>query len=110
VIPLLPAVLVFAAANAFGENFAFRAALLPSLLPPVGKRQALLLTAILFALPHIGGIPAGLIGVPMTLFMGWLLGKSMVETRGFFWAWVMQWPADIVVYLFFALAAVSGGG
>ncbi len=31
--------------------------------------------------------PSGLAGVLMAGVFGYLMGKSMVETRGFFWAW-----------------------
>jgi hypothetical protein len=32
-------------------------------------------------------VALAVIGVLMAWFLGWLLGKAMVETQGFFWPW-----------------------
>ncbi|RME88796.1 MAG: CPBP family intramembrane metalloprotease [Anaerolineae bacterium] len=104
-LPFLPLVLVFAALNAFNEELPFRAALLSQLLPVVGKDQALWLTAILFGLGHFYGVPNGLPGVFMAGLLGYLLGKSMAETRGFFWAWFIHFLQDVVIFFFFAMFA-----
>ena len=48
----LPLILLSAALNAFGEEGMFRAAPLSALLPVVGPRHALWLTAIWFGLGH----------------------------------------------------------
>ena len=108
-IPLLPFVLFFAALNSFNEELPYRAALLSQLLPHVGKRQALLLTSVLFGIGHFYGVPSGMIGVLMAGLFAWLLGKSMVETHGFFWAWFIHFLQDVVIFAFFAMGALSGG-
>lgn len=95
----LPAAVLFAGMNAFSENFAYRAALLPQLLPAVGKQQALLLTAVFFGLPHFYGFPPGIGGPILAGFLGWVLGKAMVGTRGFLWPWLIQLPLDILAVL-----------
>lgn len=102
-LPALPGLLFLAALNAFGENFIYRAAPLSQLLPLFGPRQALLLTAIPFALGHFYGAPPGLTGVLLAGFLGWLLGKSMIETRGFAWAWLIQWPLDVLALMLMLL-------
>ncbi|RME51202.1 MAG: CPBP family intramembrane metalloprotease, partial [Caldilineae bacterium] len=107
VLPLLPAVLLFAAMNAFNEELPGRAALLSQLVGVVGKQQALLLTAALFGLGHFYGVPPGLSGVLLAGFFGWLLSKSMVETEGFFWAWTIHFLQDVLIFAF--LAMVRGG-
>jgi hypothetical protein len=38
-------------------------------------------------------VPNGVIGVVMATCLGWLLGKAMLETRGFFWAWFITFRA-----------------
>jgi len=110
VVPLFPAVLLFAAMNAFNEEFPYRAGLLSQLLPVVGKQHALLLTSVLFGLGHFYGVPYGVIGVLMAGFLAWLLGKSMVETQGFFWAWFIHFLQDILIFTFLAMGAVTVGG
>lgn len=32
--------------------------------------------------------------------MGWLLAKSMLETGGFFWAWLIHFLQDILIFSF----------
>jgi hypothetical protein len=96
---LLPLALLLAGLNAFVENFAFRAALLPLLLPAVGKRQGLLISAVFFSLPHFYGFPPGIAGLILTGFLGWVLAKAMVETEGFLWPWLIQLPLDILAVL-----------
>ncbi|NTU64095.1 MAG: hypothetical protein HGB05_12020 [Chloroflexi bacterium] len=51
-LPLLPAALIFAAMNAFHEEFNFRAAPMSQLEPVVGGRHTLLVTVIYFGLGH----------------------------------------------------------
>ncbi|MEZ4672441.1 MAG: CPBP family intramembrane glutamic endopeptidase [Anaerolineae bacterium] len=110
VIPFLPIVFLAAAMNAFSEEMAFRASLLAPLLNVVGKSQALLMTAALFGLWHFYGVPYGVLGVVMAGFLGWLLGKSMLETRGLFWAWFIHFWQDVVIFIFIAIGSVTSGG
>jgi hypothetical protein len=106
-LPYLPAILLFASLNAFNENFVARAALLSQLEPSVGKQQALLLAAALFGIWHFYGTPPGLAGVMLTGFLGWVLGKSILETRGFLMAWSIQLPLDFLVFAFWLLGTIA---
>jgi hypothetical protein len=110
VLPLLPFVLLFAASNAFGEEMIYRAPWLSALEGPVGPAQALLITAVYFGIGHFYGVPYGILGVVMAFVPGWLMGKAMLETRGFFWAWFIHVCMDIVIYSFIALGSISPGG
>jgi hypothetical protein len=96
ILPLLPAIILFAAMNAFWENFTYRAALLSQLVPLLGKHQALLLASVLFGLMHYYSFPPGVLGVLLAGLLGWLLGKSMVETHGFLVPWAIQLPLDVI--------------
>jgi hypothetical protein len=109
-LPLLPAVLLFAALNAFNEEVTYRASFLASLEPALGGRHALLLTSVYFGLSHYYGVPYGMIGVLMAGVLGWLLGKSMLETRGLAWAWFIHLWQDAAIFLFMALGSVVPGG
>lgn len=108
--PLLPFVLLFAASNAFGEEMLYRAPWLAALESPVGPAQALLMTAAYFGISHYYGVPYGVLGMVMAFIPGWLNGKAMLETRGFFWAWFIHLWMDVVIFFFMALGAVSPGG
>jgi membrane protease YdiL (CAAX protease family) len=110
VLPLAPWVLLFAAMNAYGEELTYRAALLSGLEPAVGPRQALLISAVFFGLMHYYGVPYGVLGVVMSGGVGWLMGKAMLETRGFFWAWCIHTCLDIAAFTFIAMGTVIPGG
>jgi hypothetical protein len=107
---LIPFVLLMAAMNAFSEELTYKASFLSVLENPVGKRQALLLMAAFFGLGHYYGVPYGIIGVLMAGFLGWLLGKSMLETRGFAWAWFIHFLQDVLIFSFMAIGSVTPGG
>lgn len=102
--PLLPSALFFAAINAFTEEAYFRAGFLATLHTVIGKNHALLLTSLFFGLAHyLYGSPPGVLGVLLPGFLAWLLGKSMLETKGFAWPWFIHFVADIVVFISYAL-------
>ena len=61
--------------------------------------NAWLLTAVLFALGHFYGMPAGPPGILLSVFAGWILGKSMVETGGFLLSWIIQFLLSIIVFM-----------
>lgn len=102
--PVLPAVLVFAASNAFAEEMTYRAPMLSTLEPAVGSRQALWQAAVFFGVAHYFGIPGGLVGAAASVFMGWILSKAMLETRGLFWAWFIHFLSDVAIFSSLAIA------
>jgi uncharacterized protein len=110
VVPLLPAVVLFAAMNAFSEETTYRASLLAPLRDAVGPSQALLLTAALFGLWHFYGVPYGIVGVALAGALGWYLGKSMLETRGLFWPWFIHFWQDVAIFAFIAVGSITPGG
>ncbi|MBN2430887.1 MAG: CPBP family intramembrane metalloprotease [Acidobacteria bacterium] len=106
--PLLPFVLLFAAVNAFTEEVYFRLSLLATLTDIVGKNHALLLNVVFFGLAHyLHGSPPGIMGFLMTGFLAWLLGKSILETRGLLWAWFIHFVPDVVIFAFYAILYVK---
>lgn len=102
---IIPIAIVIATMNAFNEEFTLRAAPLSVLWQRIGKEQALLLTTVYFGLGHFYGVPSGIIGVILSGFLGWFLGKSMLETKGFFWAWIAHFLPDVVIFTFILMAA-----
>jgi membrane protease YdiL (CAAX protease family) len=106
----LPVVLLLAAMNAFSEELTYRSTLLAGLEPALGGRQALWMAALYFGLGHYFGVPYGVAGVVMATFLGWLLGKAMLETRGFFWAWFIHFVQDVLIFSFMAAGSIRPGG
>jgi membrane protease YdiL (CAAX protease family) len=106
--PLLPVVLLFAAINAFTEEIYYRASLLSTLHEVVGKSHALLINVVFFGLAHyLYGSPPGVVGLLMTGFLAWLMGKSMLETKGMWWAWLIHFLPDVVIFVSYALLWVK---
>jgi membrane protease YdiL (CAAX protease family) len=103
-IGLLLFAMICAALNAFAEEFLYRSALLPQVLPLFGKSATLLLIPAWFGLGHYFGVPSGLTGVLITAIGGWFFAKSMIETRGMGWAWFLHFLADFTVYMVLLLA------
>jgi hypothetical protein len=106
VIPILPSILVYSALNAFNEELTYRAPMLATLERVCGSRQALWISAYFFGIGHYFGTPGGIAGGLLSIFMGWILGKGMVETRGMFWTWWIHFLSDIAIFSFIAAALV----
>ena len=100
----LPAIAVLAATNTVNEEFGYRNVPLAVLPPVLGPQAALAATGLLFGLAHYYGNPPGASGVALSAFLGVLLAKSMVETDGSTWAWIIHWLQDVVIFSFLALA------
>jgi membrane protease YdiL (CAAX protease family) len=100
----LPVILIAAAINAFAEEFEFRSVLIARLEPVLGSQQAILITAALFGLLHYFGWPSGPFGVLLAAYLGWWAAKSMIETRGFVWAFSLHFLGDFIVYAFWAMS------
>jgi len=109
-LPLLPVILLAAALNAFNEEVTYKASLLSVLVGPVGSTQALRMVAAYFGIAHFYGIPYGAFGVALAWFLGWILAKSMLETRGLGWAWFIHFVQDVLIFSFLALGAIRPGG
>lgn len=109
-LPFLPAILIAAALNAFNEEMTYKASFLSVLEDVVGRRHALWLMAAYFGIGHFYGIPYGVIGVLMAGFLGWFLGKSMLETRGLGWAWFIHFWQDVLIFSFLAIGSITPGG
>ncbi|MBN2392321.1 MAG: CPBP family intramembrane metalloprotease [Anaerolineae bacterium] len=101
---LLPTAVLLAIINAFNEEMYFRASLLSTLPAIIGKNHALLINVAFFGLAHyLYGSPPGILGFLMTGFLAWLLGKSMLETKGLFWPWFIHFLPDVVIFFSYAI-------
>lgn len=94
----LPAAFLFAALNAAGEEFRFRAAPFARLVPLLGTAQALALTSFVFALGHFYGHPSGLSGVVLAGVAGAIFGLAMRATRGFLAPWLIHGVQDVLIF------------
>lgn len=104
---VLPWAVATSALNAANEEFQLRSVLLARLRNVVPPREAFLFIAVLFGVGHYFGQPSGWGGVFMAGFAGWIWAKSMVETRGFSFAFATHFVQDLVIFYFLAMSATD---
>lgn len=100
-------IIIFSLTNSFSEEAIFRLGVISPLYGVLGASDIILISATLFGLAHFGGMPHGLIGMLMAGFLGWFLAKSVIETEGIFWAWLIHFIQDVVIYIGFMLSNIS---
>ena len=94
---VLPWAVLFSVTNAFSEEAIFRVGLISPLIGQISIPVILIISGVMFGLPHYFGQPSGIIGVLMAGFLGWFLALSLVETQGIFIAWLIHFVQDIVI-------------
>jgi len=102
----LPFILLFSITNAFTEEAITRLSLVTALHGLVPNGVIYIVSALLFGIPHYFGVPGGVVGAMMAAFLGWLLSKSIVETRGMFWAWLIHFLQDVIIFTGLFLVAL----
>jgi membrane protease YdiL (CAAX protease family) len=105
IIRTLPWSIAVATLNAASEEFQFRSVLLAHLRGVFRPAEMALLTAVFFGLGHYYGQPSGPLGALMAGFAGWIWARSMIETRGGVWAFLIHFVQDIVIFAFLAVGA-----
>lgn len=100
--PEIPLVIILALMNSFTEEVIYRLSYTTIVANEGGDpRISEFLSAIVFGGVHYFGIaPNGIAGALMAGFIGWFLAKSINETKGFFWAWMIHFAQDIVILFF----------
>ncbi|MDJ0769478.1 MAG: CPBP family intramembrane metalloprotease [Ilumatobacter sp.] len=102
----LPVGVVFGAVNALQEELRFRLVPLATLVPAVGAESALWMTAAIFGLAHWSGSnPSGPVGVVFAGFGGVWLAKSILDTNGVAWSWIIHAAGNIALFTFLTLDA-----
>lgn len=96
--PNLMLIFILALSNSFVEEVIFRFSFAAVI--NYNKQSQFLaqaLSALTFGAIHFFGVPSGIPGVLMAGFIGWFLTKSILETRGFFWAWFIHFVQDVII-------------
>lgn len=91
-------VLILALSNSFIEEAIIRFGVVVNLYGIVPDRYVAIVSGLIFGIPHYFGTPGGPVGAVMALFMGWFLAKSVIETRGIFWAWFIHFLQDVIIF------------
>lgn len=98
IIRIMPFVLLFALSNSFVEESITRLGVVVSLHGTLSNQTIQLVSAAIFGIVHYWGSPGGIIGVIVAAFLGWFLAKSIIETKGIFWAWMIHFLQDVVIF------------
>ena len=76
----------------------YRFAINGNLVNETSKQTVLIVSAILFGLPHYMGYPNGIVGVIMAGILGYVLSKSTYETQGIGIAWAIHFIQDVIIF------------
>src|SRR5690554_5616673 len=94
----VPFILLFSLTNSFAEELIFRFGIIGGLNNYYPKLTILLISALLFGLPHYFGNPGGPVGVVMSGLLGYILCKATIETKGISIAWSIHFVQDIIIF------------
>ena len=94
---ILPFSIVFALSNSFVEESITRLGVVVVLKNVIKDRTIPFVSALLFGSIHYWGNPGGILGVLVAGFLGWFLTKSILETKGIFWAWWIHFLQDVII-------------
>ncbi|MFO7698461.1 MAG: CPBP family intramembrane glutamic endopeptidase [Anaerolineae bacterium] len=103
---MVPLAVLYALLNGLAEELTMRAPQLGAVHEVLGRGPALAMLSVYFGLAHVlYGMPNGAVGFLMVALVGYLFGKSMLETRGSRWAVLIHAAADVPVFLLYAVTA-----
>lgn len=94
----IPFVLVFAFTNSLAEELVFRFSIIGGFFNQQPKLLIMILSSVLFGLPHYFGQPSGIIGVIMAGILGYVLSKVTYETKGLAIAWMIHFVQDVIIF------------
>lgn len=91
-------ILLFSLTNSFAEEVIYRLGVVSPLRGLLSPITIFMISAILFGIPHLAGMPSGIIGAMMAGILGFVLAKSLYETNGLFWAWIIHFLQDVIIF------------
>ena len=94
---ILPFSILFALSNSFVEESITRLGVIVVFKDLLKERTIPFVSALIFGTVHYWGNPGGLLGVVVAGFLGWFLTKSILETKGIFWAWLIHFLQDVII-------------
>ncbi len=83
--------------NSFTEGIITRWTIAEGLTGSLAK-YAPWVSALIFGTAHYFGVPGGFVGTIMAGFLAWLLTRSIQDTKGIGWAWIVHFIQDILIF------------
>jgi membrane protease YdiL (CAAX protease family) len=90
-------IVLFSLSNSFAEEMIFRVGINAPLRGLLSPNLIFLISAVVFGLAHFQGMPNGIIGMLLAGLLGYVLSKSVHETDGVFWAWIIHFLQDVII-------------
>lgn len=90
-------IIFFSLTNSFSEEMIYRVGINGPLYGLLTPNIVFLISAIIFGAAHYQGMPNGIIGVILAGLLGYVLSKSVQETNGIFWAWLIHFLQDVII-------------
>ena len=98
ILNVMPFSIAFAISNSFVEESITRLGVVVVLKDRLKDKTIPIVSALIFGTVHYWGNPGGFIGVFVAGFLGWILAKSILETKGIFWAWLIHCMQDVIIF------------
>lgn len=90
-------IVLFSLTNSFAEEMIFRVGINGPLTNLLSPNKIFLISAVIFGVVHFQGMPSGIIGIILAGLLGYVLSKSIQETNGIFWAWIIHFLQDVII-------------
>ena len=90
-------IILFSFTNSFAEEMIFRVGINAPLTNLLSPNKIFFISAVIFGVAHFQGMPSGITGVILAGLLGYVLSKSIHETNGIFWAWLIHFLQDIII-------------
>lgn len=94
----IPVIIFISLTNSFSEEIIYRFVINGNLGVIAPKITILIISAILFGLPHYMGYPNGIAGVIMSAMLGYILSKATYETNGLGIALTIHFIQDLIIF------------
>ena len=94
----IPVIIFISLTNSFSEEIIYRFVINGNLGVIAPKITILIISAILFGLPHYMGYPNGIAGVIMSAMLGYILSKATYETNGVGIALTIHFIQDLIIF------------
>lgn len=98
IMPILLFSLLFSLTNSFIEESITRLSVVVVFKGKLKDKIIPFVSALIFSTVHYWGNPGGIPGVLAAGFLGWFLAKSILETKGIFWAWLIHFAQDVIIF------------
>jgi hypothetical protein len=83
--------------NSFNEEIVTRWSVVEGLSGTKFFKFAPVISAFIFGTAHYFGTPGGYLGMLMAGFLGWLLSRSIQDSQGIGWAWLIHFVQDVII-------------